>query len=62
MRNENLRKLVRFRIEQAQDALRAAHVLLDQHSHRDAVNHSYHVMLYTVLALLVTKQRYLKAP
>lgn len=56
MRNENLHKLVRFRIDQAKDAFRATHVLLDQHCHRDAVNPSYYGMLYAVLALLVTKQ------
>ena len=56
MHDENLRKLVRFRIDQAEDALRAAHVLADRYFHRDAVNRSYYGMFYAVLALLVTKR------
>jgi uncharacterized protein (UPF0332 family) len=56
MRSENIRKLVRFRLDQAAAAVRAAQVLLDQHLSRDAVNRSYYAMFYAVLALLVTKQ------
>jgi uncharacterized protein (UPF0332 family) len=56
MRSENIRKLVRFRLDQADAAVRAAQVLLDQHLSRDAVNRSYYAMFYAVLALLVTKQ------
>jgi uncharacterized protein (UPF0332 family) len=56
MSSENIRKLVRFRLDQADAAVRAARVLLDQHLSRDAVNRSYYAMFYAVLALLVTKQ------
>ena len=56
MSKENTLALVRYRLEQADDAVRAAQVLLDQHLPRDAVNRAYYGMFYGVLALLVTKQ------
>jgi uncharacterized protein len=56
MSSENIRTLVRFRPDQADAAVRAAQVLLDQDLFRDAVNRSYYAMFYAVLALLVTKQ------
>jgi uncharacterized protein (UPF0332 family) len=56
MSSENIRMLVRFRPDQADAAVRAAQVLLDQDLFRDAVNRSYYAMFYAVLALLVTKQ------
>jgi uncharacterized protein (UPF0332 family) len=62
MLSENVRKLALFRLSQADDAVRAAHLLLDQGFLRDAVNRSYYGMFYAVLALLVTKIRYLKTP
>jgi uncharacterized protein (UPF0332 family) len=56
MSSENIRTLVRFRLDQADAAVRAAQVLLDQDLFRDAVNRSYYAMFYAVLALLVTRQ------
>ena len=56
MSKENTLALVRYRLEQADDTVRAAQVLLDQHLPRDAVNRAYYGMFYGVLALLVTKQ------
>jgi uncharacterized protein (UPF0332 family) len=56
MSRENIVALVQYRLEQADDALRAGHVLLDQELLRDAVNRAYYGMFYAVLALLVTKQ------
>ncbi len=56
MSRENILALVQYRLEQADDAVRAGHVLLDQELHRDAVNRAYYGMFYSVLALLVTKQ------
>ena len=56
MSRENIVVLVQYRLEQADDALRAGHVLLDQELLRDAVNRAYYGMFYAVLALLVTKQ------
>jgi uncharacterized protein (UPF0332 family) len=62
MLSENVQKLAHFRLSQADDAVRAASLLLDQGFLRDAVNRSYYGMFYAVLALLVTKIRYLKTP
>jgi uncharacterized protein (UPF0332 family) len=56
MSRENILALVQYRLKQADDAVRAAHILLDQGFLRDAVNRSYYGMFYAVLALLVTKQ------
>jgi uncharacterized protein (UPF0332 family) len=56
MSRENTLALVRYRLEQADDAMRAAHILLDQQLSRDAVNRAYYGMFYSVLALLVTKR------
>lgn len=56
MSRENVLTLVQYRLEQADDAVRAAHVLLNQGFLRDAANRSYYGMFYAVLALLVTKQ------
>jgi uncharacterized protein (UPF0332 family) len=56
MSSENIRNLVRFRLDQADAAVRATQVLLDQDLFRDAVNRSYYAMFYAVLALLVIKQ------
>jgi uncharacterized protein (UPF0332 family) len=56
MSRENILALVQYRLEQADTAVRAAHVLLAQDFLRDAVSRSYYGMFYTVLALLVTKQ------
>jgi hypothetical protein len=41
MSRENILALVRYRLEQAADAVRAAHVLLGQRLLRDAVNRAY---------------------
>jgi uncharacterized protein (UPF0332 family) len=56
MSSENIRKLARFRPDQADAAVRAAQVLLGQDLFRDTVNWSYYAMFCAVLALLVTKQ------
>jgi uncharacterized protein (UPF0332 family) len=57
MSTENIRALVRFRLEQADEALHAAQILLEQRSWRAAVNRSYYAMFYAVLALLALHQR-----
>lgn len=56
MSEENILALVQYRLKQADDAVRAGHVLLDQDLFGDAVNRAYYAMFYAVLALLVTKQ------
>jgi uncharacterized protein len=57
MINDNLRTLVRNRLEQADEALGAAQLLLDQHSLRAVVNRAYYAMFYAVLALLTLRKQ-----
>ena len=57
MTNDNLRTLVRYRLEQADEALGAAQLLLDQHSLRAVVNRAYYAMFYAVLALLALRKQ-----
>src|SRR5919109_4200268 len=57
MINDNLRMLVRYRLEQADEALGAAQLLLDQHSLRAVVNRAYYAMFYAVLALLALRKQ-----
>jgi uncharacterized protein (UPF0332 family) len=53
---EQLRALVRYRLEQAVETLREASLLLDQSAWRGAQNRAYYAMFYAVLALLATRQ------
>ena len=57
MTNDNLRTLVRYRLEQADEALGAAQFLLDQHSLRAVVNRAYYAMFYAVLLCLLCANR-----
>ena len=52
---EELKELVRYRMEQAGDAVRAATALMERGLPRDSVNRSYYAMFYGVLALLATR-------
>ena len=56
MMTENLAALVRYRIEQAEEALHAARILLREGSLRGSVNRSYCAMFYAVLALLASRK------
>jgi uncharacterized protein len=57
MTNDNLRMLMQYRLAQADEALSAAQILLDQHSLRGAVNRAYYAMFYAVLALLALRKQ-----
>jgi uncharacterized protein (UPF0332 family) len=57
MISDNLRALVRSRLEQADEALGAAQILLAQDSLRAAVNRSYYAMFYAVLSLLALRRQ-----
>jgi uncharacterized protein (UPF0332 family) len=57
MTNDNIRTLVQYRLEQADEALGAAQLLLDQHSLRAVVNRAYYAMFYAVLALLALRKQ-----
>ncbi|MBP1775547.1 MAG: hypothetical protein H6Q86_1553 [candidate division NC10 bacterium] len=56
MMTDNLAALVRYRIEQAEEALHAARILLREGSLRGSVNRSYYAMFYAVLALLASRK------
>lgn len=56
MMTDNIRALVSYRLEQADESLKAGRVLLDQELFRASVNRSYYAMFYSVLALLTTRQ------
>lgn len=57
MITENIRALLKYRIEQAEESLDSAQVLLERGLIRPAVNRSYYAMFYAVLALLATRKQ-----
>ena len=56
MITENIQALVKYRLEQADEALEAARVLLEKGLERQAINRAYYAMFYAVLALLATRK------
>jgi uncharacterized protein (UPF0332 family) len=56
MITENIQALVKYRLEQADEALIAAGVLLEKGLDRQAINRAYYAMFYGVLALLATRK------
>ena len=52
MMTENIKALVTYRLEQADESLEAARILLDRGLIRPSVNRAYYSMFYAVLALL----------
>ena len=57
MMSDNLKALVLYRIEQAEESLEAARVLLEQQLIRPAANRAYYAMFYAILALLATEKK-----
>jgi uncharacterized protein (UPF0332 family) len=55
VRPEQLAALIDYRLEQANETLREAEILLKESALRGAVNRAYYAMFYAVLALLATK-------
>jgi len=56
MKPEQLRDLVRYRLEQASETLAEAVLLRDAGAFRGAVNRAYYAMFYALLGLLATRQ------
>jgi len=56
MMTQNIQALVAYRMEQADESLAAAQILLDKEMIRPSVNRSYYAMFYAVLALLAVKK------
>jgi uncharacterized protein (UPF0332 family) len=54
--SDDIRVLVKARLQQAQKALNAGQILFDQDLYSDSINRCYYAMFYAVLALLVTRQ------
>jgi len=55
--NDNLKALVEYRLEQADEALEAAETLLKANLLGSAVNRAYYAMFYSVLALLALEKK-----
>jgi hypothetical protein len=53
--NERGEALIRYRLEQADESLESAQLLLDNGKCRPSVSRSYYAMFYSVLALLIKK-------
>jgi uncharacterized protein (UPF0332 family) len=53
--DEDIRKLIAYRLDQAQETLNAARELATGGYERDAVNRAYYAMFYCGLALLASK-------
>ena len=56
MITENIKALISYRLEQADESLVAAKVLLDSKLLRPTVNRAYYAMFYAVLALLASRK------
>ncbi len=50
--NEDLKALLRYRLEQADESLEAAELLYEHQKFRSAISRGYYAMFYAVLALL----------
>ena len=57
MISENIRELVNYRIEQADESLEAARLLHGKGLERPSLNRAHYAMFYAVLALLTTRKR-----
>ncbi len=57
MTSENIKALVRYRLEQADESLQAASILMEKKLLRPAINRSYYAMYYAVLALLAIEKK-----
>lgn len=57
MITENIKALVTYRLEQADESLEAARTLLEQGLIRPSINRAYYAMFYAVLALLVLEKK-----
>jgi len=53
---DNIRALVKYRFEQADESLESAKVLFEKNLLRSSVNRSYYAMSYAVQALLATQK------
>jgi uncharacterized protein (UPF0332 family) len=57
MTSENIMALIRYRLEQADESLQAASILMEKKLLRPSINRSYYAMYYAVLALLAIEKK-----
>ena len=57
MSDSRIQELVRYRVEQANETLREAEVLLAAEAYRGCVNRAYYAMFYAVLSLLAIERK-----
>ena len=53
--NENVKALLRYRLEQADESLESAKLLYEHQKFRSAISRAYYAMFYAVLALLANQ-------
>jgi len=56
MKKENYQALIKYRIEQAKEALGDAELLLDEGRYRATANRLYYACFYSVVAALLTRR------
>lgn len=56
MREQDIRALVTYRLDEASEVLRDAELLLDAGRHRSAANRLYYAAFYAATAVLLTKR------
>ena len=56
MKEENFQSLIKYRLEQAQEALEDAELLLNAGRYRSAANRLYYAAFYAAVATLLTKR------
>jgi uncharacterized protein (UPF0332 family) len=54
---ENLKALIDYRLQQADESLQAAAVLFEKKLYRPSVNRSYYAMYYAVMGLLAAEKK-----
>ncbi len=57
MITKNIKALIGYRLEQSDESLKAADILLQKKLIRPSVNRSYYAMFYAVLALLAVEKK-----
>lgn len=57
MIRSNIKALVEYRLEQADESLVAANLLFEKELIRPCLNRAYYAMFYSILALLVTEKK-----
>jgi uncharacterized protein (UPF0332 family) len=57
MITENIKALMKYRLDQAEESLEASKVLIEKGLYRPAVNRAYYAMFYAPLAILAAQKK-----